>query len=346
MLDKQFIRMSLEEMGIYTYEDYKLKVKSVPFPNSNRFTNMDFFNDDNIIDDIRDIVVEYYNSYQYDQLQGQYISINPSFCHNTMMKNYMCIFPKRSLIETSALLSQVDKSGCAGYRSFDLPPDDFIKQYFRFQELVDRNISYLYPINTNEESSTISKAIIDSTAIIPLKNVAEASQNGNFERIIHNEKIFYIAFPWLYNARTDDYIEICDKYPAEFDYLATTIEKLANASNSENFNFQEDYLKELKEALCNIQISYEKKKSQLQTKGIAAITGIALTCVPFVVPHFFDNFDPALLQTILGGSTIAGSVKLLNDFNDIKLVGREDPFWVIWKWKQKSNGYKPFINSF
>lgn len=39
---------------------------------------------------------------------GQYISVNPRACHNDLIDNYMCLFPKRALIETSALLSYID----------------------------------------------------------------------------------------------------------------------------------------------------------------------------------------------------------------------------------------------
>lgn len=142
-----------------------------------------------------------------------------------------------------------------------------------------------------------------------------------------------MAFPWLYNARTDDFIEICDKYPSEFDCLANAIEKIAQASNGQT-NLQSDVLKELKDALVNIQISYEKKKAALKVKGITTVVGIALTCVPFTVTNYFNNFDPSLLQTILGSASILGSKDILNDFFSLKRGGNFNPYWVIWKWKQ------------
>lgn len=142
----------------------------------------------------------------------------------------MCLFPKRALIETSALLSYIDMTPHNGV-SYDLPPNDFMKQYFRFRNLVQHNIAFLYPINTQEETNKLDGTIFDSTSIIPLKNVADVSQNGNLNRILQQPDMFYMAFPWLYNARTDDFIEICGKYPSEFECLANAVEKIAQASN-------------------------------------------------------------------------------------------------------------------
>ena len=96
-------------------------------------------------------------------------------------------------------------------------------------------------------------------------------------------------------------------------------------------------MRELKDALTNIQISFEKKKAVLKSKGVTTIVGIALTCVPFAVSNYFDNFDPLLLQTILGSASLLGSKDILNDFFSLKKEGNLNPYWVIWKWKQTTS---------
>lgn len=327
MNNKTFLQMALEEMGITSYEQYKEKMKIWE-----DFDYRVWHRGQEKIDALRDIVVSYYDSYQYNQLSGQYISVNPQLYHDNLIANYMCLFPKRALIETSALLSYIDMTPHNG-ESYDLPPNDFMKQYFRFEKLIQHQIAFLYPIKTDEEKSSINGTIFDSTSIIPLKNVADVSQGGNLNRIIQRPDVFYMAFPWLYNARTDDFIEICDKYPSEFDCLANAIERIAQASNGKA-DLQTDVLKELKEALSNIQISFEKKKAELKTKGITTIVGLVLTCIPFVVAKYFDNFDPTLLKTILGSVSVLGSKDILNDFFELKKEGNIHPYWVIWKWKQ------------
>lgn len=327
MKDKSFLQMALEEMGITSYEQYKEKIKIWE-----DFDNRVWHGGQENIDALRDLVVSYYDSYQYNQLNGQYISVNPQLYHDNRMANYMCLFPKRALIETSALLSHIDITPHNG-ESYDLPPNDFMKQYFRFEKLIQRNIAFLYPIKNDEEESGLNRTIFDSTSIIPLKNVADVSRSGDLNRVIQRPDMFYMAFPWLYNARTDDFIEICDQYPSEFDCLANAIERIALASNGKG-DLQADVLLELKEALTNIQISFEKKKAALKSKGVSTVVGVALTCIPFIVANYFDNFDPTILQTILGSASILGGKDILNDFFALKKEGNENPYWVIWKWKQ------------
>lgn len=327
MKQKIFLQAALEEMWIYSYDEYQEKIKIWE-----DFENRVFRGGQEKIDTLRDLVVNYYESYQYNQLSGQYISVNPRACHSDLIDNYMCLFPKRALIETSALLSYIDMTPHNG-ESYDLPPNDFMKQYFRFESLIQHNIAFLYPIDTHEEISKLDGTIFDSASIIPLKNVADVSQNGNLTRILQQPDMFYMAFPWLYNARTEDFIELCDKYPVEFDCLANAVEKIAKASNGQS-DLQTDVLKELKDALINLQISFEKKKAVLKAKGITTVVGIALTCVPFAVSNYFDNFDPSMLQTILGSASILGSKDILEDFFSLKKEGNVNPYWVIWRWKQ------------
>lgn len=329
MKKTSLIQMTLNELGITSYEDYEKKVKYWE-----SFDNRVYHGGQDKIDALRDLVVDYYDSYQYNQLSGQYISINPQNNPDNLISNYMCLFPKRALIETSALLSYIDMTPHNG-ESYDLPPNDFIKQYFNFQKIIDHNIAYLYPRNTNEERSHFTETIFDSSSIIPLKNVANVSRSGDFTSIVQNPKMFYMAFPWLYNAKTDDYLEICDKYPLEFDYLANAIEQIAKASNGEA-DLHSNVLYELNEALRNIQISYENKKSELKRKGIIATVGIVLTFVPYTLQNFFNNFDPSLLETIIGGASLISGGDLLNEFYSLRTEGNNNPYWVIWKWQKMS----------
>lgn len=328
MRDKHYIRMYLEEMGIYSFDEYCEKVKQWQSikNNSGNYIEQDK------IDALRQIVENYeYN--QTVQLSGQYISIDPWKQPDTIIDNYLCLFPKRSFIETSELMSYHSKYSKPKINR-DMPPNDFFRQYFRYEKLISNDISHLYPIKADETMYECGINICPTLfAKKRIKNIASISQNGNLQNIIKNPNMFYFSFPWLYNARLDDYIEICDKYPAEFDCFANTIEKIAFSSNNST-DMQEDVLYQLKEALNNIRISYEIKNSQLKTKGIAAVTGIALTCVPFIMSHFFENFNPSLLQSIIGNATITESIKILNDFNDLKLIGINNPFWVVWKWEQ------------
>jgi len=282
-------------------------------------------------DSLRQTVIDYYST--IPNISGQYISINSQW-GDVDLDNYMCIFPKRTLIETDALYSYIDLTPHNG-SSYDKPPVSFFQNYFRYEKLIRNNISYLYPIGLSGEEKAGTENTFDAGMIIPIKNVAEVTRQGNFQTILQRPDVFYLAFPWLYNANTDNYIEICDRYPSEFDCFANAIEKIALAGNGKS-DLNETVLSELKEAIINIQIAYDKKKSALKAKGVTAVLGIALSCIPFALNNFFDNFDPKILSTVIGSVSLLGSKDIISDFMGLRKESNTNPFWVIWKWKQST----------
>lgn len=326
-LSEPSMKEVLAELDIYTFEDYK---RLVAHWMQNRLNG-----GQEKIDALRQAITNYYYNFTHSLKSGQYISIEPAKVPKGLcMDNYMCIFPQRTLIETESPCSLVDLSQ-AGTGSYDMPPDDFYRQYFRYQNLVEKNIAHLYPVHTPKEMNDGKTAIVDSSSIVRLKNVAEVFQDGQFEKVAQQADIFYLAFPWLYGADTGVFLDICNNYPAEFENLSITIGKLALASN-EGADFQEVVLKELKDALSNIQIAFDKKRYILKSKGIATTLGIALTCVPFAIPHFFENFNPTILSTIIGSASLVGSKELLSEFLSLKHNSVENPFWVIWEWARQT----------
>lgn len=101
-------------------------------------------------------------------------------------------------------------------------------------------------------------------------------------------------------------------------------------------DFNTNVLKDLREALVNIQIAFERKQAILKAKGKTAVVGLILTYIPFVIPSFFNNFDPKLFSGIIGATSIISNRNLLNEFVELKNIGIDNPFWVIWKWRSKS----------
>lgn len=334
MDNRYILQNTLNELGIKSYSDY---VKNVEI--WDEFDTRVFHGGQEKLSLLRDAAKLYYDNYQKQQREGQFIIVDPADFSDNQISNYMCLFPKRSLIETEPFLTYFDSTpfDCEMYY---MAPNDFYNQYFRFRELINRNVAYLYPVYQfgseydNGKQEGIA-AIYDYHEVRPINNAVKVSQKGNFNRIVQSDEMFYLAFPWLYNARTEDYCEICDRYPAEFDALALAVEKIA-LSNDGQQDFKSNVLFDMKEALTNIRISYEKRQAELLAKGIAAVVGITLTCIPLLTKELFCNFDPTILSTIIGSATLVDSKALLNDFLSIKTESHLNPYWVLWEWKHKS----------
>ena len=321
------LRELFEKYNIHSFNDYSKKMEIWQ-----DFDNRLHRGGQKKIDAFRDAVATYYNGFQA-QASGQFISVNPQTCNDEQISNYMCLFPKRSLIETEGLSTYWDTTPFECEES-NLPPNDFIEQYFRFQKVLQQDIAYLYPLREVDKSSWC-ESVSTTDSFTPIRNVAKVSQQGNITTLVQDEQKFYIAFPWLQNARVDDYIEICQKHPAEFDNLANTIERIALSSNGSG-NLNDNVLIDLKEALTNIRIALDKRRASLKSKGGVAVVCTCLTIIPFRLSGFFQNFDPKLLSTIIGTSSLVGSSSILNEFFSSKADDLSNPYWVIWKWQEKT----------
>lgn len=333
----------LMELGINSLEDYQSCVKEwtnnpLTF-RKKKFSRTTYFvsrTGQIKIDSLRQIVVDDFMDFKEKPLIGQYISIDTHQHQNIQLDNYMCIFPKHTLIETETLVSYDSGKFSVGY---DAAPDDYFLQFFKYEKLIKGNVVQLYPIRTGISTGAHETfdEVMEYSPVAPLdsKKIAHVSHGRDFSRIAHQANYFYLAFPWLYNANTDTYLDICSSYPAEFENLAITIEKISCACNlGEDFNT--NVLKDLREALVNIQIAFERKQAILKAKGKTAVVGLILTYIPFVIPSFFNNFDPKLFSGIIGATSIISNRNLLNEFVELKNIGIDNPFWVIWKWRSKS----------
>lgn len=333
-MNKEILKIeeSLKEMEIYSYEDYLAAVS-----NWEAFDVRVFYGGQQKINELRNIVAEYYKGYSSFPYNGQYISIDAKTSEEKLIENYLCMFPKRSLIETGTLMTFSDTTPFEG-EEYDMPPNDFFHYYYKFKELLHKDVAYLYPVDTSEEESHGMESVEETGIIHRLKNVVGVRREGNIYEIINHKNECFAAFPWLYNARVGDFLDICDKYPSEFEMLSKTMEKLSLSMNG-NGDFRVEALKEMEAALENLQIAFEKKKVELKRKGIITAVGLVLTILPQAIPLFTDNTLPEIVsksQKVLGSTTLKDSKKMLEDYFSIKTEGKADPYWVLWKWKQET----------
>lgn len=316
---KNFLQHSLKKLEINSLEDYQNYVMYWRTADGQEATNR-----------IRDVVVEYYYKMvsETSKKEGQFISINSKeVFFDESLDNYMCFFPQRTLVETDTLMTFQHELTKEIYNK---PPDHFFEMYYGLETLISRGIVHLYPVNSQNNP----RSYHDSNQIVKCTNVAEVYVPNNIKAVQHKKDMFYLAFPWLYHASTEDFIEICDRNPAAFEYFANSIGKIAKACIGVEDDLNDDVFTDVKDALLEIECEFEKRKEYLKKKGISTTIGLVLTFVPFVVNKFFNNFSPELYSSFLGGSTLYAGTELLSEFwnNDFT----NNPYWVVWKWKQKT----------
>ncbi|MCR5295258.1 MAG: hypothetical protein K6E30_08845 [Lachnospiraceae bacterium] len=285
---------------------------------------------------LRHAISDYYELYKKKQLEGQYISVNPDKFPNDPIENYMCLFPHRSLIETSALMTHLDTTSVNSTLQ-DEPPDEFFMYFFKYHDILVKDIAFLYPVSKKNERKNGKSCTFATDLIKPIKNVAEVNPGMDFKRIAYSPSDIYISMPWLYNARTAEFIEISERYPEEFNLFTRTVEKIAQTTDNK-FDIQKKLLLDLNDAKDNIRIACQKEKEKLAKRGIITFVGVAFTFFTITNPEVFEwiTKDMAQLRAIVGAASLKETLFLLSDYSSLKRIGVDNPYSVILRWEEKT----------
>ena len=73
----------------------------------------------------------------------------------------------------------------------------------------------------------------------------------------------------------------------------------------------------------------QNKKNELKRKGIITTLFFTVTLIPLMIP----TIDPTLVSTLLGTPGIVSLTEMIPNVLSINDLGRENPFWVLWKWR-------------
>lgn len=248
-------------------------------------------------------------------------------CHQDILK-YSCIFPDR-MIMSSGEFHYLNNA------QFALVDIDFFRKLFWARELLLNGIVHISPFyrccDIVEGEGNKDNAMLEYLTLPDQnkKKIAQLDKSGigGIEQIPFVDKVF-VALPWLKNARIQDYLDIVNSNRTEFVFFNHYLSELSQLTDNSD-EYLKKFFKDLDEAIINMQIALEKKKSELKAKGLATTISICLTAIPLMFP---DNIPP-ILPVILGGGTINQFMDQLSLVQDIRSIGKDNPFWVLWKWK-------------
>lgn len=226
-----------------------------------------------------------------------------------------CLFPKKLIITSFAKQGSFKYLLAAIYERFKLLlENDIIDLYVDIDE---------YEVDWEPDHNNKKPHIMQSSNIHLL---TQSYDTLNYEGYIK------INLPWLMNARQEDYIELISKYNLQYENYSRQIDKITKiAKNPEELSNL--FIGEVKDAFIDIRISLEKAQSELLKKGIKTAIGTVATAIPFVLPLENSFISPELLGSILGATNFISTIPPIIDSGfDIKSVGRENPYWLLWKW--------------
>lgn len=272
----------------------------------------------------------YYRTEKYiGDIDGQIFLINK--VENSNYKNvmkYSCVFPNRTIM-SSGEFHYLDRPE---YAFIDI---DFFSKLFFCENMILEGIVRISPFQLLTDSENgVPDGVLMENLQLPDKNKKKIAELDECGLGMHQgntllNKIF-VAMPWLENARVEDYIDIVNKYQSEFEGYNHCLANISEVTEDTEA-FIKKYLNDYKDASINLHIAMEKKQAELKTKGITTALSLCLTAIPYLLPE--GCVDAKMISAFLGTGTIKEILSSANIFAEMKNIGKENPFWVIWKWE-------------
>lgn len=287
-----------------------------------------------------------YTSYK-KQMNDKYIYVRGyPYGLTESISKYLCVFSQRAYISAGSLHCRSES------KSLLLDADtDEVKRllgiYYLYREIIKNNIAIYVPYSMSIKGINIRRVESENGyTTFPFFDLPQTVKlyNSNYDSFLHKSvSKLYVGLPWLFNARVEDYIEIINKYETQFSNYNKKVREISLATNDiEEFNSL--LVKEFQEAVIDIRIALEKKKTALKVKGITTILGICMTTIPYICPQISQYVDPKILSALLGGNSIKDLLSCTNDINEIANLCKENPFWPLWEWQRRSeHTYSLFV---
>lgn len=261
-----------------------------------------------------------------------------TFFYAHLTNNYLdylpfmaCIFPKRYIVTPNdIIIAHEAKISDTDYtiKHCIHASADFIYQYFNYKELFQKELITILPqMITLDPSTQYASAF----------SIAPYNKNGNIiittplghQTPDPNSSMLFTSTEWIQNLHINDYNELTQKYPTEFNQFQIKLDKLL-LETKRCEDLPSIIIKEYNEASLEIKSIMLKKAQDMKRVGKEAILGTILTALPIAMKaQGFNYFDTEYISSVVGGATIYNSIK---DFYSIRNIERQHPFWILWKW--------------
>lgn len=248
---------------------------------------------------------------------------------------YLCVFSKRTYIGAGSIHFGYTNGGDSKlyYDDRGQTPNRALKLYVAYRELFKNKIAFFAPTSGLVEEYFCHYESFDF--LTPLLNSNYKKINtSDFQRVTDRmvEKV-YIGLPWLKNARIEDYFELIHKYQNHFAKYSLEVKKMADASESIE-KFQYDLVQSIQEAIIDLRIDLEKKRSELLTKGIVTSIGVCFTTMPLIIPDAGSMVNPEWISALLGGGALYEFFDGAKDLHDMLYLCRQNTFFPMWEWNR------------
>ncbi len=254
---------------------------------------------------------------------------------------YSCLFPKRTLFLSYQFIYWEDID------EFWIP-FDFIFFAKTLDPVLRAGLATLLPSRINyKDKDFISFDKYSTYYYRERGNIVQVPRSGHGYHKLQTEiaqkswtragmDVQLMKIPWLLGVRIEDYVEIIQNNPEEFELYANRLGKLLN-NQSESTDILVEWIREVSYGVNRLESIFKKKKRELKFKGIDVAIGLVFSIGTFLLPETIATLKP-YLTTLFSSRTAYDGFKWLYEFKQAKELLRDDDFWIIWELKHKRGG--------
>jgi hypothetical protein len=221
-------------------------------------------------------------------------------------------------------------------------PTDFLPLLFALRPALNSGLAFLLPARMNhkiptvigEASQTMIRALQrdgkDSAVIIPSNGYGYKDLESALSReelTDSNTQLFTI--PWLPGARLEDYIELVNTFPDEFELYLRIMEKFFEG-RSDPDKITVEWIKEVSYGIKRIDVIFKNKQRELSAKGFDVGAGMLLTLGTLMLPETMAALKPSL-AALFSSKTAYDGLRWLYDYRQAKKLVSSENHWLLWR---------------
>lgn len=285
--------------------------------------------------------------YPFQQINKEKLTLVKKDFHAAA--GYSCIFPNQLIYltrpftigpaHTNAIpieflyLLLVMKPLLKNKIAFLAPP--LLKQFRSRTRLTDFVVDNLdLPVGEKVDKAMMYKAM-DEQEVHKWKSIQlpfSGKGKSKLSKVMDNQNITEyntqaLRISYLHGLEFERYVQLIKKHPKEFNLYNAFLKKTLNKPEASKNDIKE-WLKEANYRVEKINRRYEKKKKELQSKGITVGIGTLFTVGSIFLPGVGE-----IISGLLGGKTISDGINWILDYKDLDQTMSEDDFWFLWKLK-------------
>lgn len=248
---------------------------------------------------------------------------------------YGCIFPKKILFLSHQFIFWKDDNEIG-------VPIDFFALLFALKPVLVSGLAYLLPLRINQKEVVsdfiISNELIGTWNYRKAKNVIEIPAHGYgyddlenalaYEEMVDND-MQLITLPWLQGARLEDYIEIVQQFPDEFELFSQALGKFIESRSDPN-KMVIEWIKEIAHGAKRLDIIFKNKQKELRAKGMDVGCGMFFTLGAIMLPEEMAALKPTLTALFSSKTTYDG-LRWLYDYRHTKKLISNENYWILWR---------------